>query len=192
MRKRGEDSEDNAGDFDRSLVRGHLNTTASSSSTLSPPSYDNVPSGLASDGRKTSIGRQLVAQDGEVLPADQDPLGLNVLYRPSGDPKADVIFVHGLGGSSRMTWSKNHDLDYFWPKNFLPNEPELNESRILSFGYDANFRPGKGKNKMSILDFAKDLLYGMKYGQDELAPENRYLNIGSVSMISICDPCCRD
>jgi len=50
---------------------------------------------------------------------------------------------------------------------FLPLEPEIDEARILTFGYNANFRPGSGKTKMSVLDFAKDLLYDLKYAQDE-------------------------
>ena len=42
---------------------------------------------------------------------------------------------------------------------------EINEARILTFGYNANFRPGSSKNKMSVLDFAKDLLYDLKYAR---------------------------
>lgn len=81
--------------------------------------------------------------------------------------RADIIFVHGLGGSSRKTWSKHGDPSLFWPATFLPLEPDIEEARILTFGYNSNFRPGSGKNKMSILDFAKDILYDMKYAIDE-------------------------
>lgn len=84
-----------------------------------------------------------------------------------------------------MTWCKNKDLDLFWPLKFLPLEPDINEARILTFGYNANFRPGSGKNKMSILDFAKDLLYDLKYAKDESTPELEDLDIGEVSMLSV-------
>jgi len=80
-----------------------------------------------------------------------------------------------------MTWSKDHNLDFFWPLKFLPHETDINEARILTFGYNANFRPGSGKNKMSVLDFAKDLLYDLKYGQDESAEELEDLMMGEVS-----------
>ena len=41
------------------------------------------------------------------------PLGLNHLSSPS-QPLVDVIFVHGLGGGSRKTWSKTGSVADFW------------------------------------------------------------------------------
>ncbi len=79
-----------------------------------------------------------------------------------------------------MTWSHDHNLDFFWPLKFLPLEPGINEARILTFGYNADFRLGSGKNKMSILDFAKALLYDLKYALDESASELEDLNMGEV------------
>ncbi len=107
------------------------------------------------------------------------------MHRPLGPRRADVVFVHGLGGSSRTSWSYNRDLDFFWPLKFLPFEPEINEARILTFGYNANFRPGSGRNKMSVLDFAKDLLYDLKYSQDESVPELEDLRMGEVRSCSL-------
>ena len=80
-----------------------------------------------------------------------------------------------------MTWSHNRDPDLFWPLKFLPFEPDIEEARILTFGYNANFRPGSGKKKLSILDFAKDLLYDLKYSQDESGPGLEDLRMGEVS-----------
>jgi hypothetical protein len=109
----------------------------------------------------------------------QDPVGLKVIYRPQPDRQVDIVFVHGLGGSSRMTWSKYRDLDYFWPLKFLALEPSIkDDARILTFGYNANFRPGSGKNKMTVLDFAKELLFELKYAQDETVPEPEDLGMG--------------
>lgn len=113
-----------------------------------------------------------------------DPLDLKVIYRPARDRAVDIIFVHGLGGSSRLTWSKNYRLEFCWPLKFLPHEPDISEARILTFGYNANFRPGSGKNKTSILDFAKDLLYELKYAKDELGPELEDLRMGEASIIA--------
>lgn len=113
-----------------------------------------------------------------------DPLGLKVIYRPDGEHRVDVVFIHGLGGSSRLTWSKNRDLNLFWPLRFLPHEPGVNEARILSYGYNADFRSGNANTKVSILDFAKDLLYDMKYGQDDTGSEIEDLRMGEVSQCS--------
>lgn len=84
-----------------------------------------------------------------------------------------------------MTWAHNHSLDFFWPLKFLPLEPDINGARILTFGYNGKFRPGSGKNKMSILDFAKDLLYDLKYAQDESAPGPENLRMGEVKLSTL-------
>jgi pimeloyl-ACP methyl ester carboxylesterase len=83
------------------------------------------------------------------------PLGLTTLYRPPTVVVADIIFVHGLGGGSRKTWTKNADPSLFWPKEWLPQEPEFRNVRIHTFGYDSNWnRP----SVLGIRDFATSLL----------------------------------
>lgn len=109
---------------------------------------------------------------------------MKIIHRQPGERGVDIVFVHGLGGSSRATWSKNHNPEFFWPLKFLPFEPDINETRILTFGYNANFRRGSGKNKMSVLDFAKDLLYDLKYAKDESVPELEDLRMGEASTIA--------
>ncbi|KAI0805629.1 hypothetical protein GGR55DRAFT_267873 [Xylaria sp. FL0064] len=126
----------------------------------------------------------------EVAIADPEPLGLNVVYTPDNAHKADIVFIHGLGGSSRWTWSKNREPHLFWPLTFLPLEPDLCLSRILTFGYDASFqRPTSVAT--SVLDFAKDLLYDLKYAKDsnlddlEMAKSRSYsLSIAWVDSLS--------
>lgn len=113
-------------------------------------------------------------------PKAKDPLGLHVVHRPAGPRKADIIFVHGLGGTSRSTWSKYKDLEYFWPHKFLPLEADIAQTRILTFGYDANFRPGSGRHVITVLDFAKDLLFELKYAKDALSEDNADLEMGKV------------
>ena len=87
------------------------------------------------------------------------------------------MFIHGLGGTSQRTWSKNEDPDLFWPLKFLPLEPDVCLTRILTFGYNANFRTASNAST-SVLDFAKDLLFDLKYAKDE---QEKDLNIGNVS-----------
>lgn len=106
-----------------------------------------------------------------------DPLGLNVIHVPDTPHTIDVIFVHGLGGTSKQTWSKNKDPSLFWPKEWLPFEPDISSARMLSFGYNAHFA-APGRNILNISDFARELLFGMKFGTDE---HSKSLDIGQVS-----------
>lgn len=85
--------------------------------------------------------------------------------------------MHGLGGASRWTWSKNKSPELFWRLTFLPLEPGLCLARILSFGYNANFRKSANASTV-VLDFAKELLFDLKYANDE---QKEDLNIGAVS-----------
>ena len=89
----------------------------------------------------------------------------------------DIIFIHGLGGASRRTWSKNEDPELFWPLKFLPLEPESCLARVLTFGYNANIRAA-GNVSTTVLDFAKDLLFDLKYAKDE---QKEDLHMGNVS-----------
>ena len=80
-----------------------------------------------------------------------------------------------------MTWSKYKNPELFWPLTFLPLEPDVCLARMLSFGYNANFRKA-GNVSTAVLDFAKDLLYDLKYGTDQ---QQQNLNMGNVSNIRI-------
>ena len=111
-------------------------------------------------------------------PTVRDPLGLHVVHTPKEGRRLDIIFVHGLGGTSRLSWSKNKDLNKFWPSAFLPLEPEIGLGRILTFGYDANIVHDSSNKASTLLDFARELLFWLKYGKDENTEE---LDIGAVS-----------
>ncbi|KAI4910198.1 hypothetical protein J4E90_007630 [Alternaria incomplexa] len=115
---------------------------------------------------------------------DPGALGLNVVYTPDNGHKADIVFIHGLGGSSRMTWSKHKSPGLFWPLTFLPLEPDICLARILSFGYDADFTNGSNATNV-ILDFAKTLLYNLKYYTDD---KSENLNMGQAYMQGQNDP----
>ncbi len=140
-------------------------------------SYDIIP-----DHRKSrSIERHSRERSVE---RHADPLGLNVLYEPNDSaPIVDIIFVHGLGGTSQQTWSRNRDLQFFWPREWLPSEPGFEQARVLSFGYNAHFASSGRKNMLDIADFAKDLLFGMKYG---LNRNSQRLDIGKVQNTKNC------
>ncbi|KAK5663972.1 hypothetical protein OQA88_184 [Cercophora sp. LCS_1] len=105
-----------------------------------------------------------------------DPLGLVALHEPA-ERTLDIVFIHGLGGTSKRTWCYGRDLDYLWPQLWLPQE--LPTARILTFGYNADFSSRKDKSVSSITDFARDLLYCMKYG------ENTHERLGQVPIVVI-------
>ena len=80
-----------------------------------------------------------------------------------------------------MTWSKNKDPALFWPLTFLPLEPDICLARILTFGYNASVHRA-GNVGTSILDFAKGLLFDLKYAKNE---QKEDLNMGSVPLIFV-------
>lgn len=88
----------------------------------------------------------------------EDPLGLCLIHGTSNS-NADFIFVHGLGGSSRKTWSWEHNPDNFWPA-WIQHEQGLSNFRVFSYGYNANFKDSD--TPLSILDFSKGLLLRMR------------------------------
>ncbi|KAI0471722.1 Alpha/Beta hydrolase protein [Xylariaceae sp. FL0804] len=100
-------------------------------------------------------------KDGDDL---KGPLGLNLLYSPS-ETIVDIVFVHGLGGGSRKTWSSSNDACQFWPKEWLPAEPGFKNVRIHSFGYNSNWRERK-ESVLNVLDFAQALLFDLQTSPD--------------------------
>ena len=84
------------------------------------------------------------------------PLGINLLYAPA-EALVDFIFVHGLGGGSRKTWSKTTSEEDFWPQEWLPQDIAFTHVRIHSFGYDSDWARGK-VNILNIHHFGKSLL----------------------------------
>lgn len=87
------------------------------------------------------------------------PLGLTLLHEPS-DPLIDFVFVHGLGGGSRKTWSKTTNIAHYWPQEWLPKEPSFKNVRVHAFGYDSNWRR-RGTSTLTIHDFGQALLAEM-------------------------------
>ncbi|KAF2759829.1 WD40 repeat-like protein [Pseudovirgaria hyperparasitica] len=83
-----------------------------------------------------------------------DNLGLDLVV-DNPNPAGDLVFVHGLGGTAKRTWSYNRDVANFWP-SWLALEDYLNDYRVFTFGYNADFRGGS--INLNIIDFAKDLL----------------------------------
>lgn len=107
-----------------------------------------------SNSNSTFPGAERVSRAGSEV---SDPLGLHLVCDNS-HPSGDIIFVHGLGGTARKTWSWDRNVAYFWPV-WLAEEDGLSSYRIFTYGYNSNFK-GAGTN-LNIIDFAKDLLFQM-------------------------------
>jgi pimeloyl-ACP methyl ester carboxylesterase len=111
-----------------------------------------------------------------------DPMGLQ-LISDAADPSGDIIFVHGLGGTSLRTWSWKRDVANFWPL-WLTEEDALASFRIFSFGYNSNFK-GATTN-LNTTDFAKELLFSLMTFSDGLkGNDGNPIPIGSRPMIFV-------
>src|SRR5437764_1420197 len=101
-------------------------------------------SAVSTSGRslaRSLFARNLTRHDGNSGEPDADlkgPFGLNTLVEPSESAIADFVFVHGLGGGSRSTWTKSGDPSLYWPQEWLPEDPAFRSVRIHSFGYNSN------------------------------------------------------
>ncbi|KAL8989698.1 MAG: hypothetical protein Q9177_001474 [Variospora cf. flavescens] len=179
---------------DRRQPSSHRTTSPSSQSCSPHPSPSDVSIPIHEDDAQSTTSnfqtthysnfRNTRGHSRKNSEANPGALGLNIIYTPECEYKVDIVFIHGLGGASRRTWSKNEDPRLFWPMKFLPFESDVRQTRILTFGYNANFRTS-GNVSTSVLDFAKDLLFDLRYAKDE---DNRDLNIGDAYMQGQNDP----
>ena len=140
----------------------------------SPPPSNQTPLLLPERGSNSSIRTP--------SPSRETSLGLHLIYQPSTTSCLDIVFIHGLGGDSRKTWSRDHNPELFWPGLWLPLETELERARIFTFGYNANFRPGEAKSIASITDFAKELLFELRFGKTH---EGEKFGIGETPLIFV-------
>lgn len=152
-----------------------------------PRSVSSLPPSRASTAASQSLPlRRPSNQTGVSIPVaggtpEAGPLGLNVIFTPDNGHKVDIVFIHGLGGTSRGTWTKSRNPEKFWPLTFLPLEPDICLARIMTFGYSATFQ-ATGNVTTSVLDFAKDLLFDLKYAKDQNLDD---LDVGSVPLIFV-------
>ncbi|CAG8961443.1 hypothetical protein HYFRA_00013893 [Hymenoscyphus fraxineus] len=98
----------------------------------------------------------LVRQESNTPEDPVGSLGLNLLFVPS-EPLIDFVFVHGLGGGSRKTWSLSKDTWHYWIQEWLPRDPAFRNVRIHSFGYASNWGEKKA-SALNVHDFAKSLI----------------------------------
>ena len=127
---------------------------------------NSEPSTIAAESLETSVNAvtpgSTLANEFLQRRGTTDPpvnkLGLSLVYAPSSEPLADLIFVPGLGGTSHGTWSWQHNPDHFWPL-WIPQDAELSRIRIFTLGYPTNF---SRNGLLDISDFSQYLLVAMK------------------------------
>ncbi|KAJ5363029.1 hypothetical protein N7541_003873 [Penicillium brevicompactum] len=117
-------------------------------------------------------------------PAVRD-VGWTVLSDPE-DAIADIVFVHGLQGHPRNTWTYHHSSskkglgriishrhakqkeednetpgDVFWPQDLL--KEDIPNARIMTFGYNTMVQRGtQAVNQGNLFSHAKNLLYDLE------------------------------
>ena len=107
------------------------------------------------------FNRKREIKETEVSEKPSDRYGLEIVLDPltestNGDV-ANIIFVHGLGGSARGTWTYEPGAK-FWP-SWLHHVKGLQNARVMTFGYDADWhRIWNPKNLLDVSDFATQLL----------------------------------
>ncbi|KEY74437.1 hypothetical protein S7711_04475 [Stachybotrys chartarum IBT 7711] len=175
------------------LVKRHRkgNEPSKLRETITPqevPSHDSRTVSERPPNQPRSLPDTSFGEGNDIATLEANTLGLNVVYTPTASHHFDIVFVHGLGGTSRNTWTKSKDPDLFWPVKFLTLEPDLRLARILTFGYNAMLRKA-GHLSTSTLDFAKALLFDLKYATDE---QNQNLDMGRAYIQGQNDPAYTD
>ena len=107
------------------------------------------------------LSRTLTRRDaaGQTPEDSKGPFGLTTLFDPQSPAIADLVFVHGLAGGSKSTWTKSNDPSLYWPKEWLPQDSTFQDVRIHTFGYNSNWGD---ESILNVHDFAKALLGSMQ------------------------------
>lgn len=94
-------------------------------------------------------------------------LDLEAIHQPH-KPSIEIVFVHGLGGESRGTWTDGQDsVCNFWPA-WLPTVPGLENARILCFGYDSDWKKlWKPQTTLGIPQFGTSLLGALQLDNEK-------------------------
>ncbi|KAJ0166154.1 Protein SERAC1, partial [Colletotrichum tanaceti] len=100
---------------------------------------------------------------------NENPHGFFQVYEPeNGQPCAEIVLVHGLGGTSQKTWTWPDDPHCFWPREMCNLDP-LQMARVWTHGYPADgLKRPMTKSVADINDFAEDFLNHLKDEVDKL------------------------
>jgi WD40 repeat protein len=113
--------------------------------------------------------------DGDADEIPSGSLGLHGLHAPVSEARVDIIFVHGLGGDARKTWSKSGQ--NFWPRDWLPADPAFQHARIHTYGYDSAYMKGR-EDCLNIHHMGKALLGELSSSPDIVASKGPIVAVG--------------
>jgi pimeloyl-ACP methyl ester carboxylesterase len=133
---------------------------------------------------------------------ERGEIGLLTLYDPLPPTNAiaDIVFIHGLGGGSRKTWSYSPSISHYWPQEWLPIDPDFEEVRVHTFGYNANWDERR-QSILSIHDFAQSLVNGLLNNPAIRRSSTRIVLVGhsmggcvakKAYILAHQDPACKD
>ncbi len=123
----------------RDILRRYLNPNTSQT---------KVPQTLRNTTSASTCSISSSAPNAETIGEGQN-YGIKILFDGGLRADVDVVFVHGLTGNAYNTWL-HKDAGIHWPSDLLKDD--MPESRILSFGYDAdivNFWNPASMNRLS-------------------------------------------
>lgn len=129
----------------------------------------------------SSAARQTTSDSPRKPEPEVQRLGLTILHPTTKSnqtvtPVADVVFVHGMGGHPRNSWS-HRDNKTFWPGQLLP--ADQSNLRIMTYGYGS--APTRGyfqpANKMNISDHGSLFLNALAPERDD-CPERPIIFVG--------------
>ncbi|KAF1951105.1 hypothetical protein CC80DRAFT_217609 [Byssothecium circinans] len=117
------------------------------------PAAHRITATASTNDTKTAVR---AASDPNVSSKHQEKprLGLHLLHDPMGQPKVDIVAIHGLGGDAYRTWECDGNL---WLRDFLPRT--IPSVRVFSFAYPADIWT---KRKAEVEDFAQSLLNNLE------------------------------
>jgi hypothetical protein len=92
--------------------------------------------------------------------------GLTIL-RNSPEPDMDICTIHGLNGNAFDTFASQ---SYMWPLDFLPSHPQLQQSRVMTYGYSSRLQDNT--NVSGLAEWASGLLYEVSSAR--ITPQVRY------------------
>ena len=118
------------------------NESVPQSSQSSAPLQRSSAQGLAAEASQANTDPELYSNNPAPFSAPVPAIfgrgqnyGINILDDGGPEADMDIVFVHGLTENAYDTWF-HRDAGVHWPSELL--KEDVSDSRILSFGYDAD------------------------------------------------------
>ncbi|KAI5785474.1 hypothetical protein FPQ18DRAFT_87907 [Pyronema domesticum] len=135
---------------------GHKTATATFKHV--PPEFESMSSGKNSGDLMVKIGGMEIE-----VTIDGHFLGITPLCSVT-DPSIDIVAGPGLGSHAFCTWKSQNGFK-MWLRDFLPKDKDLQNTRILLFGYRSDLKDNSSRD--SIQEYAQRFLIQLQHCQSE-------------------------